>query len=131
MSEKTRVRIKRATKARKNIRNLQIKAGNLGKKLLRMCISLSNNHANVQIIETDRFGKTSNVVLSASSKEKDIRDKIGHTGNVAAAKLVGEKIGKLAKDAGIEHIAFDRSGYRYHGRVKALADAAREAGLEF
>ena len=69
------------------------------------------------------------VLVTASTVEKDLRG--GATGNADAAARVGELIAKRAKEAGIERVAFDRSGFRYHGRIKALADAARENGLEF
>ena len=70
-------------------------------------------------------------LVTASSVEPEVRGTIKFSGNVDAAKAVGEKIAQRAKDKGIETVAFDRSGFRYHGRVKALADAAREAGLIF
>jgi large subunit ribosomal protein L18 len=71
----------------------------------------------------------SKVIASASTLDKDLRQ--GATGNVDAATKVGQLIAERAKAAGVEKVAFDRSGYRYHGRVQALADAAREAGLQF
>ena len=75
------------------------------------------------------------VIVSASTVEPEVRaqlaDKTGKGGNAAAATLVGQRVAEKAKAAGIELVAFDRSGFRYHGRVKALADAAREAGLKF
>ena len=69
------------------------------------------------------------VLASASTLDADLRK--GATGNIEAAAAVGKLVAQRAKEAGIEHVAFDRSGYKYHGRVKALADAARESGLEF
>jgi len=71
------------------------------------------------------------VLASASTAEKEVRTKVPSGGNKAAAAAVGKRIAEKAKSLGIEAVAFDRSGYRYHGRVKALADAAREAGLKF
>ena len=72
------------------------------------------------------------VVASASTVEKQLRQAIeGHSGNAAAAAAVGKMLAERAKTAGVEKVAFDRSGFRYHGRVKALADAAREGGLQF
>jgi large subunit ribosomal protein L18 len=72
------------------------------------------------------------VLATASTTEKAVADAIdGHKGNVVAAQVVGKTIAERAKAAGIEKVAFDRSGFKYHGRVKALADAARENGLEF
>ncbi len=71
------------------------------------------------------------VIASASTNGKDLRESLKYTGNVDAATQVGKLIAEKAKSAGITRVAFDRSGFRYHGRVKALADAARESGLEF
>ncbi len=72
-----------------------------------------------------------NVVAAASTVEKDLRDAGTYTGNADAAARVGQKIAERARQAGIQEVAFDRSGFRFHGRVKALADAAREGGLQF
>jgi large subunit ribosomal protein L18 len=93
----------------------------------RVSIFKSLNHIYVQAID-DRNGKT---LLSASSVETDVKGKAKKTGNKEAAKLVGELLAQKCKQKGIESIVFDRSGYVYHGRVKALADAARAAGLKF
>lgn len=71
------------------------------------------------------------VIVSASTNGKDLRESLKQTGNVDAATQVGKMIAEKAKSAGVTRVAFDRSGFRYHGRVKALADAARESGLEF
>jgi len=71
------------------------------------------------------------VIAAASTNGKDLRKSLKHTGNVDAAAQVGKMIAEKAKSAGVSRVAFDRSGFRYHGRVKALADAARESGLEF
>lgn len=87
--------------------------------------SLTNIYA--QVID-DVAGKT---LVAASSLDKEIKDAVKSTGNVEAAKLVGELVGKRALENGIETVTFDRGGYIYHGRVKALADGAREAGLKF
>ncbi len=87
--------------------------------------SLTNIYA--QLID-DVAGKT---LVAASSLDKEIKDAVKSTGNVEAAKLVGELVGKRALEKGIETVTFDRGGYIYHGRVKALADGAREAGLKF
>ena len=76
-------------------------------------------------------GETGKVVAAVSTLSKDIQKGLKHTGNVEAAQSVGKAIAEKAKSAGIEIVAFDRSGFKYHGRVKALADAAREAGLKF
>ncbi len=87
--------------------------------------SLSNIYA--QIID-DVNGKT---LVSASTVEASVKGETGYGGNIAAAKAVGKRIAEKAADAGIKDVVFDRGGYPYHGRVKALADAAREAGLNF
>jgi large subunit ribosomal protein L18 len=71
------------------------------------------------------------VVVTASTLQKDVRDALDGTGNIAAAAVVGRSIAEKAKAAGVTRVAFDRSGFQYHGRVKALAEAARENGLEF
>ncbi len=71
------------------------------------------------------------MLASASTVEPEVRKELGSGGNVAAASLIGKRIAEKAKQAGISHVSFDRSGFRYHGRVKALAEAARENGLTF
>ena len=91
----------------------------------RLCVFRSLKHIYVQVID-DQAGKT---VVSASSAEKNSSMKAG--GNVAAAKEIGKLVAARAIEKGIKKVVFDRGGYKYHGRVKALADAAREAGLEF
>jgi large subunit ribosomal protein L18 len=93
----------------------------------RLCVFRSSKNIYVQVID-DVNGKT---LCAASSLDKDIKEQAAYGGNKAAAKLVGQKIGKVAKDAGIDTVSFDRGGYLYHGRVQELADGAREAGLEF
>jgi large subunit ribosomal protein L18 len=100
-------------------------AGNAGRP--RLCVFRSLNHIYAQIVDDSR-GAT---VASASTVEKSVRGDSRSLGNVAAAKLVGKTIADRAKAAGIESVVFDRGGYLYHGRVKALADAARENGLKF
>jgi len=91
----------------------------------RLCVHRTPRHMYAQVTTADG----SQVLAAASTLDKELRQ--GATGNVDAARQVGELIAERAKNAGIETVAFDRSGYRYHGRVKALADAAREAGLQF
>jgi large subunit ribosomal protein L18 len=71
------------------------------------------------------------VIASASTLEKEVRGQLKHGGNRKAAEIVGQRIAQKAKEKGIEEVAFDRAGYKYHGRVKALADAARSGGLKF
>jgi len=116
MLDKKNARLRRARRARAKIREL---------KANRLCIHRTPRHIYAQIIT----GDGSNVICTASTLDKDLRGKSG--GNVEAAVEVGKLIAKRAKKSGIQVVAFDRSGFRYHGRVKALADAAREGGLEF
>ena len=92
----------------------------------RLCVFRSLSHIYAQVID-DRTGRT---LAAASSLDKTIRQQQKGGGNIAAAKVVGKAIGERAKTAGINQVVFDRGGYKYHGRVKALADAAREAGLK-
>ena len=93
----------------------------------RLVVSRSNLHIYAQIV-ADGGDK---VLASASTLEKDVRGGVANGGNKAAAAVVGKRIAEKAKALGIESVAFDRSGFRFHGRVKALADAAREGGLKF
>ncbi len=116
MSEKKDARLRRARRARAKIRELGT---------TRLSIHRTPRHIYAQVIS----GDGSQVIASASTLDKDLRS--GKTGNADAAKAVGLLIAERAKAAGVTQVAFDRSGFRYHGRVKALADAAREGGLEF
>ena len=93
----------------------------------RLTVHRTPQHIYAQVIAPD--GAT--VVATASTVQADLRKEAGKTGNIAAASLVGKSIAEKAKEAGVSRVAFDRSGFRYHGRVQALADAAREGGLEF
>ena len=95
----------------------------------RLAVHRSNQHIYANIVSDDG----SQVLASASTAEKEVREQLGagKGGNVAAAALVGKRIAEKAKAAGIEKVAFDRSGFAFHGRVKAVAEAAREAGLQF
>ena len=111
-------RVRRAHKTRARIRQLGI---------ARLCVFRSNNHIYAQII--DEAGDR--VLSQASTVEVEIRQKVKSTSNIEAAAEVGKKIAEKAKQLGIERVAFDRSGFQYHGRVKALADSARENGLGF
>jgi large subunit ribosomal protein L18 len=93
---------------------------------------LAVHRSNLHIYASGCSGDGTQVLASASTAEKEVREQLtGTGGNVAAATLVGKRIAEKAKAAGIEKVAFDRSGFQYHGRVKALAEAAREAGLQF
>ena len=93
----------------------------------RLCVYRSLKYVYVQIVD-DSQGKT---LVAASTKEKGVRGDLKQAGNVQASKLVGKVIAERAKAKGIECVVFDRGGYLYHGRIKALADAARESGLKF
>ena len=93
----------------------------------RLCVYRSVGHIYVQVID-DRGGRT---LCSASSVDKETKKGLKGGGNIAAAKNVGKIIAERAKAAGVSKVVFDRGGYKFHGRVKALADAAREAGLQF
>lgn len=117
MSNKTS-RIRRAQRARAKIREL---------KIHRLTIHRTPRHIYAQVIAPDN----ATVVAAASTVQKTLKDGINNGGNVDAAKTVGAAIAEQAKSAGVEKVAFDRSGFKYHGRVKALAEAARESGLQF
>ena len=93
----------------------------------RLCVYRSLGHIYAQVID-DRTGQT---LASASSVDKETKKNLKGGGNIAAAKVIGKAIADRAKAAGVTKVVFDRGGYKYHGRVKALADAAREAGLQF
>ncbi len=116
MNQKKSSRMRRAKRTRMKIRELGA---------TRLSVTRTPRHIYAQVTSAD--GAT--VVASASTLEKDLRD--GTTGNTEAAAKVGALIADRAKQAGVSVVAFDRSGYKYHGRIKALADAAREGGLEF
>jgi large subunit ribosomal protein L18 len=117
--DKKQARLRRAARARAKIRELGT---------FRLCVYRTPRHMYAQVLSPDG-GK---VVASASTVEKQLRESIsGPPGNSAAAAAIGKAIAERAKLAGVEKVAFDRSGFRYHGRVKALADAAREGGLQF
>ena len=111
-------RIRRKKHIRKSIRGSSARP--------RLCIFRSTKHVYAQIIDDER-GVT---VAAASSLDKGV-EIAGHNGNIAAAKVIGKSVAERAIAAGVAKVVFDRNGFLYHGRVKALADAAREAGLEF
>ncbi len=94
---------------------------------VRLCVHRTPRHTYAQVI--DATG--GRVLAAASTLEKVLAEQLGHTGNVEAARLIGRVVAERARQAGVDKVAFDRSGFMYHGRVKALADAAREAGLQF
>ncbi len=115
---KKETRLRRARKTRAKLAEL---------KAVRLAVFRSNCHIYAQVIS----GCGSRVIASASTVEAEVRAQVPNGGNKAAAEAVGKLIAERAKAAGIEQVAFDRSGFLYHGRVKALAEAAREGGLKF
>jgi large subunit ribosomal protein L18 len=117
MDKKT-TRLRRARRGRTHIRE---------QGAVRLCVHRTPRHIYAQVISPEG----NQVMASASTLEGDVRKDLNATGGVAAATVVGRVIAERAKAAGITRVAFDRSGFKYHGRVKALADAAREHGLEF
>ncbi len=118
MKDKNQARLRRARRTRHKIAEL---------KVVRLSVHRSNSHIYAQVIDPsgDR------VLASASTLEPEVRNSVTNGGNVKAAAEIGKRIAEKAKQLGIETVAFDRGGYRYHGRVKALAEAAREHGLKF
>ena len=93
----------------------------------RRCVFRSARHIYAQVIDDT----TGNTIVAASTMDKDIKEQADYTGNKAAARLVGNSVAKKAQEKGIEEVAFDRGGFLFHGRVKELADGAREGGLKF
>jgi large subunit ribosomal protein L18 len=93
----------------------------------RLCVHRSTRHIRAQIVD-DASGRT---IVSASSLDKDVCAQIKGGGNIAASKVVGKVVAERARAKGVDKVVFDRGGYQYHGRVQALAEAAREAGLKF
>lgn len=118
MNSKTSSRIRRAKKSRAKIREIGAN---------RLTVHRTPRHIYAQVLSSDGIS----VVASASTLQKDVAKGLKYTGNVEAAAAVGKAVAEKSKSAGISQVAFDRSGFKYHGRVKALADAARENGLEF
>jgi large subunit ribosomal protein L18 len=120
--DKKASRLRRSRQTRLKIRELRVG---------RLSVFRSNTHIYANIISPEG----DKVLVSASTLESEVRSALAGTagagGNVAAASLVGKRVAEKALKAGIESVAFDRSGYRYHGRIRALAEAAREAGLKF
>lgn len=118
MNDKKSARLRRALRARSKIRELGA---------YRLCIHRTPCHIYAQVIAPNG----SEVVAAASTLEAGIKSGLKSTGNIEAAVAVGKAVAEKAKAAGVTQVAFDRAGFKYHGRVKALADAARENGLEF
>jgi large subunit ribosomal protein L18 len=115
--DKKQARIRRAVKTRAKAKQLNS---------VRLCVNRTPRHIYAQLIDTE--GK---IIATAATVEKEIKSAVKYTGNSAAASEVGKQIAARGKKAGVTKVSFDRSGFKYHGRVKALADAAREDGLEF
>ncbi|MDY7577347.1 50S ribosomal protein L18 [Herbaspirillum sp. RTI4] len=119
--DKKQSRLRRATQTRAKIAELKVN---------RLAVHRTNTHIYASII-----GPDASILASASTLEAEVRQLLagqsGKGGNAAAASLVGKRVAEKALQAGVTEVAFDRSGFRYHGRVKALAEAAREAGLKF
>lgn len=116
----------RTLRERRKLRQ-RFKISRVSKGKYRLLVHKTNNHMYAQILDKD----TKNTIVSASTLSKDIRDKVKYGGNVAAASLVGQLVAQKAKDKNISEVVFDRSGFLYHGRVKALAESARKNGLKF
>lgn len=115
---KRQKQLRRARRTRAKIKELG---------MVRLCVHRSLNHIYTQLIST----RDAKVLAAASTVEKEVKNQLKYGGNIWAATVVGKLIAERAKKAGITVVAFDRSGYKYHGRVRALAEAAREGGLEF
>jgi large subunit ribosomal protein L18 len=118
MIDKNQGRLRRARQTRAKIAEL---------KAVRLTVHRSNSHIYAQVIDASG----AKVLATASTMETDVRKALKSGGNVKAASEVGKRIAEKARKLGIEAVAFDRSGYKFHGRVKALAEAAREGGLKF
>ena len=117
MKRKVEKRNRRAGRIRRNIARIGV---------TRLCVHRTAQHIYAQIIDD-----SARVLASASTLEAEMRGSLKNGGNVDAAKAIGKRIAEKAKAAGITQVAFDRSGFKYHGRIKALADSARENGLQF
>ena len=118
MNDKKTSRLRRAAKTRARI---------LRQEAVRLTVHRTNQHIYAQVVAADG----AKILASASTLEKEVRAQQANGGNKEAAALVGKRIAEKAKAAGVTEVAFDRAGFRYHGRVKALAEAAREGGLKF
>lgn len=118
VKNKKQARVRRGARSRARIRSQGI---------AHLCVHRTPKHIYAQIIGATDY----EVLVSASSLDKDISSVVKYGGNIDAATIVGKYLGDRAKKAGVTRVAFDRSGFKYHGRIKALADAARDQGLEF
>ncbi|MCG8325556.1 MAG: 50S ribosomal protein L18 [Thiotrichales bacterium] len=115
---KKQARLRRAKKTRARIKRQSAN---------RLCVFRTPRHVYAQIITPD----SANVLASASTVEKEVKSRVKGTGNIEAATMVGKILAERARAAGVSSVAFDRSGFKYHGRIKALAESARENGIEF
>lgn len=115
---KKRSRLRRARRTRARI---------AGQGMHRLCVHRTPRHIYAQIISADG----ARVLASASTLDSEVKQSVGYGGNVSAARRVGQVVAERALKAGVEQVAFDRSGFRYHGRVRVLAEEAREKGLKF
>jgi large subunit ribosomal protein L18 len=116
--DKNVARLRRARQTRLKIHELRVP---------RLAVHRTNGHIYVQLYSEDG----ARVLASASTVEKEVRAQVANGGNKTAATVIGKRIAEKVKELGIDRVAFDRGGFRYHGRVQALAEAAREAGLKF
>ena len=116
--DKKQSRIRRSRRTRAKIASLGMN---------RLCVHRTPRHTYAQVFS----GESGKVIASASTLSADVKKLLKYSGNIDAATAVGKLIAEKAKAVGVETVAFDRSGYKYHGRVKALADSARENGLKF
>jgi len=118
MTDKKPSRLRRAAKTRARIRR---------QEAVRLMVHRTNQHIYAQVVAADG----AKIIATASTAEKEVRAQLPNGGNKEAAALVGKRIAEKAKAAGVTEVAFDRAGFSYHGRVQALAEAAREGGLKF
>jgi large subunit ribosomal protein L18 len=118
MTDKRESRLRRAAQTRRKHHELSV---------VRLAVHRTNQHIYAQVLSDDG----SKVLAAASTVEKDVRGAVPNGGNKAAAAMVGKRIAEKALKLGIDKVAFDRAGFKYHGRIKALAEAAREVGLKF
>lgn len=116
--DKKNSRLRRAAKSRAKLKELEV---------YRLSVHRTSNHIYAQVLAHD----SSKVIASASTLDAEVKAGLKGTSNIAAAVAVGKAVAERAAGAGVTNVAFDRSGFKYHGRVKALADAARENGLQF
>jgi large subunit ribosomal protein L18 len=116
--DKKNSRLRRAAKSRAKLKELEV---------YRLSVHRTSNHIYAQVLAHD----SSKVIASASTLDSEVKAGLKGTSNIAAAVAVGKAVAERAAGAGVTNVAFDRSGFKYHGRVKALADAARENGLQF